>query len=375
MPRAEAVFWIAVGIVVYTYAGYPLVLRLLRLFIRRPVKKAPVEPYVSILVPAYNEAGVIAEKIRNVAAIDYPADRLELAVACDGPSDGTSDIVRSMADGDRVRAFLFEKNRGKLSVLNDVIPQLRGEIVAFSDASSMIERGAIRSLVASFADPELGAVSGVYKVRKKDAAHLGRQEDFYWKYETFLKKQEAALGSILGAHGSLYAIRRELYPFPDPRTINDDYVIPLRILQKGYRIGYEPDAVAHEEAHEMGGFSRRVRIMAGNIEQLREIKPLLWPLRPLSLFFFLSHKVARLVVPIALIAAAVANAMLLQYPLYRAIGVMHVAFYALVATGAVFQLHPKALRLPYYFCMINAAAVVGMYRVLRGRHTLRWKHD
>jgi len=371
--RAEVVFWTALGVVLYTYAGYPLVLGLLRTVLRRPVKVAPIEPFVSILVPAYNEARVLAEKIRNVLAIDYPADRFELVVAVDGASDASGEIARSMADGVRVRALVFAQNRGKLHVLNDVVPQLRGEIVAFSDASSMIERGAIRQLVVSFADPEVGAVSGVYRVRKTDSDHLGRQEDFYWKYETFLKKQEAALGSILGAHGSLYAIRKDLYPSPDPRTINDDYVIPLRIVQKGFRVVYEPGAVAQEEAHEMGGFSRRVRIMAGNIEQLRELGPLFWPPRPLIIFFFLSHKFARLVVPPALIAAAIANVALLDSPLYRAIGVLHLAFYILVAIGALFQLRPKVLRLPYYFCMINAAALVGMYRVMRGRHTLRWK--
>ena len=373
--RAEVVFWVAAVLVAYTYAGYPLLLVAMRAVFHRPVERRPIEPFVSILVPAYNESRVIAEKIRNVLAIDYPPDRYELAVACDGPTDGTSETVREMADGVRVRAFIFEQNRGKLHVLNDVVPQLRGEIVAFSDASSMLEPGAIRTLVANFADERVGAASGVYRVQKKDAAQLGRQEDFYWKYETFLKKQEAAIGSILGAHGSLYAIRRDLYPFPRPDTINDDYVIPLRIVQRGYRVAYEPGAVAHEEAHEMGGFGRRVRIMAGNVEQLREIGPLLWPPRPLMLFFFLSHKAARLVVPVALVAAALANLALLDQPLYRALAVLQLAFYALVALGGFVQLRPKILRLPYYFCMINAAVLVGAYRVLRGRHTLRWKHQ
>ena len=371
--RADVVFWIAIGLVVYTYAGYPLVLVALRSVIRRPVGRRPIEPFVSVLVPAYNESHVIAEKIRNVMAIDYPADRYELVVACDGPTDGTAEIVRSMADGRRVRAFIFQQNRGKLHVLNEVVPQLQGEIVAFSDASSMLEPGALRALVASFADPKVGAVSGIYRVQKKDAAHLGRQEDFYWMYETFLKKQEAALGSILGCHGSLYAIRWDLYPFPRPDTINDDYVIPLRIVQKGYRVAYEPAAVAHEEAHEMGGFGRRVRIMAGNIEQLREIVPLVWPPRPLMIFFFLSHKVARLVVPAALILAAITNGMLLASPTYRVIGALQLVFYALVGLGAAWQLRPKALRLPYYFCMINAAMLVGAYHVVRGRQSLRWK--
>ena len=373
--RADVVFWVAVGFVVYVYAGYPVVLILLGFVWRRPVAKREIEPTVSILVPAYNESRVIADKIRNVLAIDYPADRLELAVACDGPTDGTADIVRSMADGRRVRLFDYPRNRGKLHVLNDTVPHLRGEIVAFSDASSMIERGAIRALVANFADPAVGAASGVYRLMDKDGWHLGRQEDFYWKYETMLKRREAAVGSVLGAHGSLYAIRKSLYPFPSPETINDDYVIPVRIVQQGYRVAYEPTAAAYEEAHEMAGFSRRVRIMAGNIEQLREIKPLLRPLRPLTLFFFLSHKAGRLLVPAALIAAAVSNLRLLGVPAYRVLLVLQIAFYLLVVLGGIWQLRPKILRLPYYFCMINAATLVGIYRVVRGRQDLVWKHD
>ena len=372
---AEVCFWIAVAFTAYTYVGYPIVLAALGALIRRPVKRRPIEPLVSVLVPAYNEANVIADKIRTVLALDYPRDRLEIAVASDGSVDGTADIVRQIADGIRVRAFIFEENRGKLHVLNDVVPQLQGEIVAFSDASSLLEPSALRHLVANFADPTVGAASGVYQVRDRDASHLGRQEDFYWHYETWLKTHEAAIGSMLGAHGSFYAIRRALYPYPPPDTINDDYVIPLRIVQQGYRVAYEPRSIAFEPAQEMAGFARRVRIMAGNIEQLREIGPLLNPPRPLMLFCFLSHKAARLLVPLALVAAALANMALLDVPLYRYIGSLQLAFYAAVALGAVVKLRPKVLRLPYYFCMINLAAFVGAYRVLVARGTLRWKHS
>jgi len=177
----------------------------------------------------------------------------------------------------------------------------------------------------------------------------------------------------LGCHGSLYALRKELYPFPKPGTINDDYVIPIRIVQKGYRVTYEPGAVSVEEAHEMTGFSRRVRIMTGNFEQLSELGALIWPPRPLPLFFFLSHKAGRLLVPLAMIALLITNALLLDRPLYLALGVGQLAFYLLVALGAVVQLKQKLLRLPYYFCMINAAAFVGMYHALIGRRQMAWK--
>jgi cellulose synthase/poly-beta-1,6-N-acetylglucosamine synthase-like glycosyltransferase len=375
---AIVIFWLSLALAVYVYAGYPLLLAVLRRVAKRPVAKQPIEPTVSLLVAAYNEADVIEAKIRNALALDYPAARLEIAIACDGPNDGTTVIAQRVAKEigqGRVRVFAYPVNRGKLHALNDTIPQLTGEIVAFSDASSMLAPDSMRTLVANFADARVGAASGVYRVLRGEEAALGKQEDFYWKYETYLKLAEADVGSILGCHGSLYAIRRALYPFPKPGTINDDYVIPMRILSRGYRVAYEPAAVAFEEAHEMGGFSRRVRIMTGNFEQLREMKALLRPLRPGPLFFFLSHKAGRLVVPVAMLATLVANLFLLDRPFYRAVFALQLAFYALVLLGALVRLRPKALRLPYYFCMINAAAFLGMYHALRGGRTLAWKRE
>ena len=375
---AKAIFWVSAGLAVYVYVGYPVLLAILRRVAKRPVAKRPFEPSVSLLVAAYNEADVIEAKIRNALALDYPADRLEIAIACDGPNDGTTAIAQRVAaeiGGGRVKVFAYPVNRGKITALNDTIPQLAGDVVAFSDASSMLAPESLRTLVANFADERVGAVSGVYRVLRGEEAALGRQEDFYWKYETYLKLAEAAVGSILGCHGSLYAIRRALYPFPKPGTINDDYVIPMRILSRGYRVAYETGAVAFEEAHEMGGFSRRVRIMTGNFDQLREMKALVRPLRPGPLFFFLSHKAGRLVVPLAMVAMLVANVFLLDERFYRLVFVLQLAFYALVLLGAVVKLRPKVLRLPYYFCMINAAAFLGMYHALRGGRTLAWKRE
>jgi len=361
-------FWIAVGFPVYVYFGYPILLWGLQAVFRSSVSRQSVEPSVSLLVAAYNEAAVIADKIRNGLALDYPAEKLEIVIASDGSKDATAEIVRSLADaesGGRIRLLNFETNRGKTVVLNDAIPQLRGDIVAFSDASSMLAPNSIRVLVQSFSDPRIGAASGVYRLLKKDQARLGSQEDLYWKYETFLKVQEAKLGAFTGAHGSLYAIRRELYPFPSPDTINDDFTIPIRILEHGYRVAYEPAAIAYEEAHEMEGFSRRVRITAGNIEQMREIKCLLWPPRPFVLFCLLSHKTGRLLVPLFMLVALAANVVLRsQFP-YNWLLVGQVVFYGLAVLGGIFSLRPKILRLPYYFCMINSALFAWVYQALR----------
>ena len=363
----KPLFWIAVAVPLYVYIGFPVLLWLLAALVRRAPRPQPIEPSVSLLVAAYNEAAVIADKIRNSLALDYPGDKLEIVVASDGSEDATADIVRSFAaeNGGRVRLLNYPLNRGKMAALNDALPELRGDIVAFSDATSMLAADSLRILVQSFSDPRVGAASGVYRLLKKDQTQHGPQEDIYWKYETFLKVQEARLGAFTGAHGSLFAIRRALYPFPSENTINDDFTIPMRILAHGYHVAYEPGAVACEEAHEMEGFSRRVRITAGNIEQLREVKSLLWPPRPFVLFCLLSHKFGRLLVPAFMLIALATNIALRgQFP-YNWLLVGQALFYCLAALGGTVDLKPKILRLPYYFCMVNAASFGWIYQALR----------
>lgn len=373
LVSAVVILWVAAGWVFYVYVGFPFLLWMLARLFERRVKKRPIEPVVSLLIAAYNEENIIEKKVRNALALDYPPEQLEIVVASDGSRDATAAIARKFA-GERVRVLEYPANRGKVAVLNDSLPLLRGEIVAFSDCSSMLAPDALRQLVSHFADPRVGAVSSVYKVRAAaEEAELGQQEDLYWRYETFLKTQEGRLGSVLGCHGALYAIRKRLYPALEPGTINDDYIIPVRVLQQGYRVSYEPAAAAYEEAHEsMGGFGRRVRIMTGNFQQLRELRPLLWPPRPLALFFFLSHKAGRLLVPLAMMAMMAANLTLLGRPMYAKLAGMQILFYSLVLFGAVFRLGP-VLRMPYYFCMINAASFLGIYHALSHKRRPAWK--
>jgi poly-beta-1,6-N-acetyl-D-glucosamine synthase len=369
----KLIFWLSLSVPVYAYVCYPVVLLLLRSVVRRPVWKQPFEPSVTLLIPAYNEAQHMERKITDSTALDYPAEKLEILVVCDGSRDGTPEIARSMADGVRVRVVSFPKNRGKISTLNDGVSEAKGEIVVFSDATARLYPDAVRWLMTNFSDPTVGAASGRYTVVGVEDVGIGKSEDLYWKYETFLKLQESEIDSVLGAHGHLHAIRRELYPYPAPGTINDDYVIPVSVLAKGYRSVYEPKAVVYEEAREMTGFSRRVRIMAGNLQQLREIKTLLWPPRLLPLFFFLSHKVSRLLVPFAMVGALLMNLLLLSSSFYAMLFWLQVLFYALAILGAMVQLRPRFLLLPYYFSMINAAVFFGLSHTFTKRRSMAWK--
>lgn len=370
---AAPVFWIGVAIPVYTYLGYPVALLLLRLIFHREVVKKPYEPSVSLIVPAYNEAGVIERKIENALSLDYPHEKLEVLVASDGSKDDTAARAKKYEDGVRVRVFDYKENRGKIRTLNATVEQAHGEILVFSDASAILYPDSLRYLMMNFADPKIGAASGKYTIVKPDDVAIGESEDFYWKYETFLKCQESEIASTLGGHGQLNAIRKDLYPFPSPEIINDDYVIPVSVLKRRYRAVYEPKAVVFEEAHEMTGFKRRVRIMAGNIQQISEIKGVIRPFRPLPLFFFISHKVSRLVVPFGMIAALVANMFLLDNPVYVGLLFVQFAFYGIALLGTVWQLRPKMLLLPFYFCMINAATFFGLYYALTSRRAMAWK--
>ncbi len=373
---AAWIFWISAAFVVYPFAGYPLALLLLRLLFARPIQPGEIEPRVSLLIPAYNEAAVIEAKIENALALDYPPEKLEIAIASDGSKDSTVALARAAAErhhaSHRVRIFDYPANRGKIVALNDTLPQLTGEIVVLTDAASILAPNAVRRLVSNFAGPRVGAAGGIYRIRGEESSLTGAQEKLYWYYESFLKRSEAALDATLGAHGSMYAIRKDLYPFPPPGTINDDWVIPVRIAQRGYRVAYDPSAVAYEEAHEMSGFGRHVRIMAGNVQQMRELAGFLWPPRPLCAFFFLSHKGLRLIAPFAMLATLGLNFLLLNAPLYRLLLAAQLAFYALAALGGIWKLHPKLLRLPFYFCRVNAAAFFGVYHALTGRRRMSW---
>jgi len=369
---AWIVFWISGLLIAHVYFGYPLFLYVLAKLRPRPVGKRSIEPFVSLLVPAYNEENAVAEKIRSSLELDYPADKLEIVVASDGSSDRTAERARAFENDPRVRVIDYPVNRGKVAVLNETIPTLKGEIVALTDATTVIEPGALRELVANFADPEVGAVSSRYGVRDSAASGLGRRESFYWRYETLLKELEGRVGSTIGAHGALYALRKELYPYPETTILNDDHVIPIRIIAQGRRMAYEPKAPAFEAAHEMTGFARRVRNTTGNLFQMRELGRLLRPLRPLAAFCFLSRKGGRLIVPLALPALLAASLFLLDSPFVRVVLGLQGVFYGLALMGTVIK-SSRLFSVPYFFCMVNASAYPAYYYATLGRGKLVWR--
>lgn len=375
MTFALIAFWVSALLFVYGCAGYPLLMCALGRFRGRRYIQADIVPTMSVIVPAYNEAHVIEEKIANCLQLDYPADRLEILIASDGSTDGTDGIILKAAATGKIRGLIFTQRRGKAAVLNELARMASGEIVVFSDASTMIEPGSLRSLARGFADERVGCVSGIYRVvAATPGGREAAQEGLYWKYETFVRRSEARLGSMLGAHGALYAVRRSLFEPLGPGVINDDFVIPVTILFKGLDVIYAPEAVAVEDAREMSGFARRARIMMGNCQQLMLFaRRRRWRVRPQVLVQLLSHKGLRVLMPFLLLAMYAASAVLPGI-LYEGVFAGMTGFFGAALLGLSPRLRHVGrvlIAAPYYVCLANVAAIVALYCVTT-RRVLPW---
>jgi cellulose synthase/poly-beta-1,6-N-acetylglucosamine synthase-like glycosyltransferase len=376
----EIAFWGCVALIVYAYAVYPIVvLALSKLFGKSPVGYAPCTdgdlPSVSLLIAAYNEEQVIAQRIENALALDYPADRLEIVIASDGSTDNTARIVRGFTD-QRIRLLESPLRRGKATVLNAAFRHLRGEIVVLSDANTFTDSAALRRMTRWFDDPNIGSVCG--RLVLTDPATGRNVDGLYWKYETFLKTCEGRLGALLGANGAIYAVRRSHFAGIWSDTIVDDFVIPLVTrLRHGTTIVYDKTAIAYEETpHDFGAeFRRRSRIGAGGFQSIVRLRALLAPRHGWLAFTFLSHKVLRWLCPFLLIGAAVTNLALLHEPFYRvtmAIQLLGYGFSLLgLATGTRAALKP--LRLATMFTAMNAALLVGFWRWASGGQQGIWQ--
>ena len=374
----EPLFWLCAGLVAYVYAGYPLAIWVCaRIFgtARTPAEPARW-PAISVIVAAHNEESVIGERLRNLLALDYPADRLEIIIGSDGSSDATGDIVRAHASP-AVRLLDFAHNRGKAAVLNDAFGAATGDIVVLSDANTMMDPSAAKRLARWFSDPRVGVVCG--RLVLVDAATGGNADGLYWKYETFLKLCEARLGALLGANGAIYAIRRRLYPRLPQRIAVDDFVIPLLArLESGARIEYDAEAIAREETPPeiQSEFARRSRIGAGGFQSLSLLWPLLNPLRGWIALSFVSHKVLRWLCPFFLIGALASSALLsADAAVYRFALGAQVALYSIAFGGYIWPrlgaVH-RVVKLPTMFAAMNLALLVGFVRWASNRQTGVW---
>jgi len=364
------IFWSAVVVIGYTYAGYPAWLWLRSRWQPRPVQSGSNQPFASIVMVVRNEEKTLGRKMENLLALDYPEQGLEMVVVSDGSTDRTETILREYARNPRVHAVLNQLSRGKASGLNDALELAHGEIVVFTDVRQVLEPGSLRVLMEDFADSEVGCVSGELMLGDPDAGEKNLGMGLYWRIEKTIRELESASGSVVGATGAFYGARRELLQPIPPETLLDDVYIPMQVVRAGKRVVFEPRACAWDLADQgtEREFARKVRTLSGNY-QLLQLQPWLLSGENPIRFEFVSHKILRLVVPFALVAALVACVFLPQ-PIYRAALVLQVAFYALSLAGlAGVKLGPvaRAGDAAFTFVVLNTAAVVAFANFVTGR--------
>jgi cellulose synthase/poly-beta-1,6-N-acetylglucosamine synthase-like glycosyltransferase len=369
----------SLSLLLYVYAGYPLLASLLARAARRPVRKAPGEPHVSLVIVAYNEERDLARKLENTLALDYPSERLEIVVASDGSTDRTDEIASDFA-ARGVRVFRADDHPGKSGTTSRVVPTLRGEILVFSDATGMYAPDALRALVANFADPEVGAVSGrvIYRYRGSAAAEGFRA---YQRMVVAARSAESEWGTETSVSGSICAVRRELF-LAIPPHLDYDFAHPLHVAQAGLRTVYEAAAISEEQARERAGseFQARVRMAVLAFSFVPYwLRALPRVRRAGYLFQFVSHKLLRWLAPLPLLGLLISSASLAtSSSLARALLAAQVALYAAAAGALLLPDRARLARLlgpPLFFVTIHAAFLWGLLRWLLGVRVGPWQPE
>jgi len=375
---AEVIFWLSAAALFYTYAGYPLLLALVSALRPLKVRRGKFEPTVSIIITAYNEERDLAAKLENTLALEYPPELLEIIVASDCSTDRTDEIVRQFT-GRGVRLHRQTKRLGKTAAQNAAVEMAHSEIILFSDATSLYQPNAVRALMPNFADSSVGCVAGRLEYVDSSDSRVGRGARSYWSYETFLKRHESRVGSLIGASGCLYAVRSSAY-IPLYHEACSDFIIATKMVEQGLRAVYEPSAVCTEETNRQADkeLKMRVRIIAQTFTDLWRHRAMLNPLR--SGFYgvqLLSHKVLRYLVPFFLMGLFVASVALAPGSMiYRVILAAQVACYACPALAwglDLLGIRSRLLSFPQYFMLANLASLIACYQFLRGERYARWE--
>ena len=380
-------FWICLFIIFYTFLGYGIFLYALVLIKRsltKPFvfKENEILPSVTLLVAAFNEQDLIKEKVENCLALDYPKNKIQIIFITDGSTDNTPNIIKQFTD---IELLHKDIRAGKMAAIKRAIPYIKGEITVFTDANTFLNTKAIKELVKHYQNPKVGAVAGEKRIKvdaEADASAAG--EGFYWKYESALKKWDYELYTSVGAAGELFSIRTSLYQPVESDTIIDDHMIAMRIAETGYIIAYEPNAYATEtaSADSKEELKRKIRIAAGGIQSVLRLKKSANPFyNPVLTFQYISHKVLRwTITPWLMIFILILNVVIcLSFPdkfLYQIILLTQILFYLASTAGFILEsrkIKIKILFIPFYFSMMNYAAIAGTFRYFRGKQSAAWE--
>ena len=365
--------------VFYSFFGYPILLFILGLLIDKPIRKKERRDFkVSIVIAAYNEENVIAQKIENTLGLSYPPEKMEIIVCSDGSTDNTDAIVKKYADRGII-LHRVEGRKGKTEAQNQTVNITSGDIIIFSDANAFYYRNAIEKIVRNFNDESVGGVCGQLRyVRNTNSPK--NTESAYWSFEKFLKETESKIGSVLGANGSIYAIRKDLY-IPLKSDLISDFVEPLKIIEQGFRVIYEKEAISEEKIESIDNglkaFKRKVRInnraIRGMFHTLELLNIKQYGLISISLF---SHKILRYLMPFILLFIFIFNFTLLGSIEWRLIFAVQILFYSFSFIGSIYEKNEKnnvLFSYPWYFFWTHVAILFAWYEFVRGKKRVVWE--
>lgn len=368
------IYWLSLLEISYSYIIYPVLLRLFAWKCGKlPTTSDSFEPSVAIVMPVYNEEKVIAEKITNLFALNYPAGKLSIWIGSDRSTDGTEDVVRTIKDP-RVHLWVAPRRSGKTGVLNQLVPQISADVLVFTDADILFDKDSIRALTRHFADNGVGGVGGVTLQQSPDARQT--EELVYRHFEVMQKRMESMLHSTISAFGSFYAIRKSLFvPFHEHTYSNDDVIMPMNIIRQGYRMYFDETAVSYEAHNQNVGleFKRRIRIGAGNFQAFFWLLDFLNPLKGWPWFCYVSHKVSRWFSPMFLFTAIVSCGILAWFDASAVYKMMFVIGGIFAVSSFFFKVIPlPIMRHIFYFLAMNVALGLGFVKFLRGIRTAVW---
>jgi poly-beta-1,6-N-acetyl-D-glucosamine synthase len=372
---AEICFWLTGILMLYTFIGYPILLWGWARFSQpQPEVEEQTIPDISLIIAAYNEAAVLPSKLDNCRSLDYPAESMDVLIGSDGSTDETAAIAHRAG----AQVMEFKERRGKAAVLNALVAAAEGDILVFSDANTMYRPEALRRLIRPLADPAVGGVCGCLELTAPDGSIAGHGEQLYWRYENHLKEWEGAVGTLVGATGGIYAIRRELFrPLPEDAGIPDDLLTPLHVAAAGYRVAYAPDAIGVEPmpADTNAELARKTRIGAQDFQVLPDLMVYVHPKYGFLALALLSHKIFRWLMPLAMIDLLGLSFILRHNPMYEWVWLAQVAFYGLAFVGMIgtqLGVTNSILTAPAYFVLMHAALLKGFFSAWRRKPSPYW---
>jgi len=385
MTAIEFFFWFSLAVLIYCYAGYAIILVplnfLKNIFSRKSKSRDYDLPPVTLVVAAYNEEAILEQKIQNTLQLDYPSELLNVIFITDGSSDNSAELI---GRHDFITHLHQSERKGKSAAVKRAMRFVQTPVVIFSDANSMLNPGSIRAIVRHYADEKVGGVAGEKKIMNAGCqSAVGDAEGLYWKYESFLKKQDAAFNSVVGAAGELFSIRTELFYALDDSIILDDFILSMHVCLEGYKIEYEPKAYAMEAPSSSltEEEKRKVRIAAGAYQAVgylvKRLNIFKFPL--LTLQYFSRRLLRWIACPILIATIFACNISLVidhQEIIYNYFLFAQAGFYLLALVGWIFislGWRIGILKIPFYFLFMNICLIKGFFNQVQGRQTVNWE--